>query len=242
MKEKKLRKKPFWYRTSFYVFLYAFILAILMLMQAAISLCVKMDLTINNVVLMDFINGSLVLPINSMAWIWLGIASIYVGADRTMMFFKNIQETNTVYNMGEPKILRKVIFIAGILLLIAITCNGISDADFNLDAFASTFGTTILFYIAGQKAVATSKTLNSNIDTNSDGIDDSLQKIDVEGNIIYGSKKESDDDIVNAVNKEKTEDEKAIDKIKDVFSEPEAKETKDVAVNVLKAIIKNKDK
>lgn len=263
-----MKKKPFWYRTSFFVFMYALVLTLVMLFQATINTLIKLEIEINSFILYEFINNNLVMPIDAMAWIWLGIASAYIGVDRTMMFFKNIQTTNDTFNLGSPKTLRKVILVAGLLLLIAIICNTISDANFNLDAFASTFGSTILFYVTGQKAVSTSKALNNKIDTNGDGIADDEQERDENGNIIRHSRKaefrnksentsedcpmEDDisttdedplkEEIVDIVNHEMTEDEKAMERIKKVFSEPESEEAKEMTINIVRTLIKDYSK
>lgn len=166
------------------VITYAVITALAMLLQLALSLCLKFDWKTTNIVFADFINGNLVLPMEQVSWFWTAISAAYIGVDRVSYFVKTASEPAGQTDVGDPATLRRIILISGLLLLEAVVCNGFADADFQLSAFFTAFGTSVLLYVGGQKAIKTVKYVDGKLDANGDGIPDEEQVFDKYGNVI----------------------------------------------------------
>lgn len=174
---KSENKTPFWYKTSFMVIAYAVVTAIVMLIQFALCLCLKFNWQTNNIVFADFINGNLVLPMQTIAWFWMAISAAYIGVDRAAYAIKTANERSGQSDMGNPSTIRRIILISGLLTLEALVCNGFADADFELDAFFTAFGSSITLYVTGQKAIKSVKYIDGKIDANGDGIPDEEQDL-----------------------------------------------------------------
>jgi hypothetical protein len=173
-----------------------------------------------------FFNLNLQMPVSAMAYIWVGISSAYVGIDRVAYAVKSSTLEYGKTDVGSPQTLRKVILISGLLLLQGIIFNSVVDYDFDLPELASAFGTTVLLYIAGQKAVKITKYAGSG----PDATPEQLQEAQNEKNVDEGK---SDVPFATSV-KAKTEDEIVADRISDALATPESKEAKKVVIDVLK--------
>ena len=158
------------------VITYAVVTGILMLLQLGLKLCLKFEWQTTNPVFMDFINGNLELPMQTISWFWMAISAAYIGVDRTAYAIKTANTKRGQSDMGDPATIRHIIIISGLLALEALICNGFVDADFQLDAFFTAFGTAITFYVAGQKAIKSVKYVDGKLDTNGDGIPDEEQE------------------------------------------------------------------
>lgn len=162
-------KTPFYYRTAFMVGLYAFILAVCLLLQSVLQLLVKYDIACFGFNLKSILNANFALPIETLSWFWTAICAAYIGVDRAKYAVKSAEMEVGKVDIGEPKKLRKTIVISGLLFLLAVLCNVITDADFDLNGFSSAFASSILLYVAGQKTISMTATLG---DKNSNGIPD----------------------------------------------------------------------
>ena len=174
----QLNKTPIWYKTSFIVVFYAVVTAILMVLQLALHLCLKFNWSTTNPIFRDFINGNLELPMQTISWFWMAISAAYIGVDRTAYAIKTANTKRGQSDMGDPATIRHIIFISGLLALEALICNGLVEADFQLDAFFTAFGTACTFYVAGQKAIKSVKYIDGKLDANGDGIPDEEQELD----------------------------------------------------------------
>lgn len=174
----QLNKTPIWYKTSFIVVFYAVVTSILMALQLALHLCLKFNWSTTNPIFRDFINGNLELPMQTISWFWMALSAAYIGVDRTAYAIKTANTKRGQSDMGDPATIRHIIFISGLLALEALVCNGLVEADFQLDAFFTAFGTACTFYVAGQKAIKSVKYIDGKLDTNGDGIPDEDQVID----------------------------------------------------------------
>jgi hypothetical protein len=173
-------KTPIWYKTSFMVVFYAVVTSLLMALQLALHLCLKFNWYTTNPIFRDFINGNLVLPMETISWFWMAISAAYIGVDRTAYAIKTANTKRGQADMGNPATIRHIIFISGLLALESLVCNGLVEADFQLDAFFTAFGTAITFYVAGQKAIKSVKYIDGKLDANGDGIPDEDQTFDTE--------------------------------------------------------------
>lgn len=174
----QLNKTPIWYKTSFIVVFYAVVTSILMVLQLALHLCLKFNWSTTNPIFRDFINGNLELPMQTISWFWMAISAAYIGVDRTAYAIKTANTKRGQSDMGDPATIRHIIFISGLLALEALICNGLVEADFQLDAFFTAFGTACTFYVAGQKAIKSVKYIDGKLDANGDGVPDEYQVID----------------------------------------------------------------
>lgn len=176
----QLNKTPIWYKTSFIVVFYAIVTSILMVLQLALHLCLKFNWSTTNPIFRDFINGNLELPMQTISWFWMAISAAYIGVDRTAYAIKTANTKRGQSDMGDPATIRHIIFISGLLALEALICNGLVEADFQLDAFFTAFGTACTFYVAGQKAIKSVKYIDGKLDANGDGIPDEEQELEEE--------------------------------------------------------------
>lgn len=183
------KKVSIFWKTSTWVFIYSIACLFVMLFQAFIALCLKFNISIKNIIFADFLNGNLVLPISNMGWLWCSICAVYCGADRASYAIKSSKMTSGKIDVGDPESLRKIIIIAGVLFFIAIVCNGFADADFDLNAWSSAFGSSVLLYIAGMKTIKSVKYVDGKMDSDGDGIADEDQARDENGNLIKGQQK-----------------------------------------------------
>lgn len=174
----QLNKTPIWYKTSFIVVFYALVTSILMVIQLALHLCLKFNWSTTNPIFRDFINGNLELPMQTISWFWMAISAAYIGVDRAAYAIKTANTKIGQADMGDPATIRHIIFISGLLALEALICNGLVEADFQLDAFFTAFGTSCTFYVAGQKAIKSVKYIDGKLDANGDGIPDEDQTSD----------------------------------------------------------------
>lgn len=165
-------KKPFYYKTSFWVFFYAGVLALAMSLQVFFAACAKFELLKDHIFIVPYLNGSFTMPLSVMAWIWVAICSAYIGIDRASYTVKTMCELAGQMDVGNPDTLRLIIAVSGVLFAWATAANMVVDADFALDAYATGFGTSIAMYIAGMKAIKSVKYVNGSIDQNNDGIPD----------------------------------------------------------------------
>jgi hypothetical protein len=108
----------------------------------------------------------------------MALSAAYIGVDRTAYAIKTANTKRGQSDMGDPATIRHIIFISGLLALEALVCNGLVEADFQLDAFFTAFGTACTFYVAGQKAIKSVKYIDGKLDTNGDGIPDEDQVLD----------------------------------------------------------------
>lgn len=150
------KKKSIFYKTSALVFIYGFVLILTMLLQSFMNIA-------NVLVEKEFINGdsfllSLMLsngselPLSTMAFLWASIASAYVGTDRAAYAAKSFSLSYGEQDVGDPSTVRFIIAETFLVYLVGVVLNMFTPGEYCLNELASAFGTTILFYVAGQKA------------------------------------------------------------------------------------------
>lgn len=166
MKEKKT---SIFYSTSFYVFIYALVCFITMLLQIiAIFITTKNIGFLDSVFkLKEIINPLTKLPIETLNSLWVAISAVYIGTDRAVFAWKTANLSQGKMDVGDPSKARKIILYSGILMLEGFLFNAIdSNFDFGLEQLASAFGTSTLLYIAGMKSIRL--TSNSKGDTSNE--------------------------------------------------------------------------
>lgn len=169
-----MKKERFWWKTSFMVFVYAVSLITMMFIQDIIYIIGNYSEALQyvkvNGFLFNVLNGQIRLPISSLSHLWVAVCSAYIGVDRAAYAIKSSKMKRGKTDIGDPATLRKIIFVSGLVLLFGCVSNCFVDYDFELNSLASAFGSSILLYIAGQKAIKSVKYTDG--DLNGNGIPD----------------------------------------------------------------------
>lgn len=167
-------KEKFYWKTSFMVFIYAAVLITMMFIQDIIYIVGNYSELIEKVkvdgFLFNILNGQVGLPISSLSFLWVAVCAAYIGVDRAAYAIKSSKMISGETDVGDPATLRKIIFVSGLVLLFGCASNCFVDYDFELNSLASAFGSSILLYIAGQKAIKSVKYVDG--DLNGNGIPD----------------------------------------------------------------------
>lgn len=166
------KKSPIYYSSRFWAYTYAVVLFLLLTIQAVLGLLASANFTLP-VVLQQYVNGKLQLPLAVATWLWTAIISLYCGLDR-VVDIKNTQNLAAgSMNLGDLSKLRKIIVVCLLLFLYALGWSFILDMDFQLEALLSAFGSTVIMYTSGNKLVKASKYEG---DADNDGIPDIVQE------------------------------------------------------------------
>jgi hypothetical protein len=123
----------------------------------------------------ELLNNNVHMPMGIIAWIWTGICAIYVGADRAAFA---ISSTQTGYNkpaVGHPERLRVIVWLSFWVYALCALLNLIFDVDLQLEPLASAFGSSVLLYVAGNKAIRACSALAKEDDLDGDGVADKDQ-------------------------------------------------------------------
>lgn len=180
-------KKKSW-STSWIVFIYALVVALIMALQAAVIIfgkLVEVEIIKLSTTTLDciskLINGEMTLPIGSLSTLWIVVVSAYIGMDRAQAFFHSQKLEYLEEDRGDPKKLRKAILVSGLLFLEGVALTTVTEFDYSLTQFSTAFGCSCALYIAGQKAISAAKYVNGEfhtytkdgkIDDNANGIPD----------------------------------------------------------------------
>ena len=167
-------KEKFYWKTSFMVFLYAATLIAMMFFQDIIYIIGNYSDVLEHIkangFLFNILNGQIKLPISSLSFLWVAVCAAYIGVDRAAYAIKSSKMISGETDIGDPATLRRIIFVSGLVLLFGCISNCFVDHDFELNSLASAFGSSILLYIAGQKAIKSVKYVDG--DLNGNGIPD----------------------------------------------------------------------
>lgn len=150
-------KIPCFYKTRFYVYMYAAIVAICLIFQAGLDIIqtlVELETFEGLVNVSSFINFSLTLPIDTIAKTWVAICSVYVGCDRVDHIIQTKNSIKGEKKVGTASKVRKLITINILLLVLSMVLSFFSEADLALESLAAAFGSSALIYIGGQKGIA----------------------------------------------------------------------------------------
>lgn len=156
-------KKPIYYSTSFFPTLFAGIMALLIILQFFLGVIADGVLSeeITSKFFIKLVNSNFQLPMQEFAYSWVAISAAYIGVDRASYFVKSTTESKGSAEFGDPSTNRRVILLSGLLFGLALICNLYVDKDFQLTSLATSFGSSITLYCAGQKSIKIAKYIES---------------------------------------------------------------------------------
>lgn len=170
-----MNKEKIYYRSSFWIVLYAAVAALMMCMQFTLGLLDKHDIVFQNKTLNDFVNGNLSLPITVISYGWTLILGVYCVCDRSVDILKTSKLQIGHVSMGDLAKLRKMILISLILLIVALVFSFLVDKDFDLSAWATAFVMAVLSLTTGNKLVKASSYFGTHDDKNENGVPDEAE-------------------------------------------------------------------
>lgn len=200
-----MKKQKFWWKTSFMVFIYALVLLSMMFLQDIIYIIGNYSEALEHLnsdsFLFKILNGDVALPISALSYLWVGICAAYIGVDRAAYAIKSSKMISGSTDVGDPATIRKIILISGLVLAFGCISNCFINYDFELNSLASAFGSSILLYIAGQKAIKSVKYVDGDLD--GDGIPDDEQETENSDNLSEDTEalKEGVETIIGGISK-----------------------------------------
>lgn len=172
-----VKKSHIWYSSRFWVCIYAIAMALLITGQLILGLMQNGEVVVHNVSLNKFINGECNLPMETAAWLWTALVSLFCGFDRFVDIKTTMHLSSGQMSMGELSKLRTVIVESLFLFIYSLVCSLLVNKDFQLTAMLTAFGMSIIIYVAGNKAVKACKYYSEKAeDVDSDGVPDIIQK------------------------------------------------------------------
>jgi len=138
-------------KTSFVVFWFAGVLAVVLLLQALPA--IFMFITANFGISLVVLNAAVKMPVDLTAWFFMSIAALYTGVDRFVYYNQSKKLKYGEANCGDPAKLRKVIYMSFLLFVEAAILELVFSTPMPLEALMSAFGSTCLFYVTGQKGI-----------------------------------------------------------------------------------------
>lgn len=156
---KNIMAKASW-KTSFMVFLYAWILLSSLILQTVLLLGIQYGWC-----WAQYVNANFRFPINNMTLLWTIISASYIGVDRAAYCVRSAEMAVGQSDVGNPRTLRLVIGLSILFFVVAVAGNILVDADYDLTTLSTAIGTSISLYIAGQKAITLCKNVGTKTPT-----------------------------------------------------------------------------
>lgn len=172
MRNSKHNHSKFYYSSRFWVCLYALVMAMFMTFQIIIGCLENGTLKVPEFIA-RFISGQASLPMETLAWMWTALVSLYCGFDRVVDIRNTMQLSSGTMNLGDLAKLRGIIMLSLLLLVVGTVGHITTGRDFQLAALASAFGSSIIIYVSGNKAVKAVK--YKCLDENNDGVPDEVE-------------------------------------------------------------------
>jgi len=159
-----------------YVLLFGVVVGISLLLQCFIPFLQKMAELRNGEWqwFLNIFNSQFVLPMDVISQFWAAISATYVGLDRaayTFDAFKNGSET-VAFDETRMVQLTQVIWLSFIIYAMSVGLNAFFNAELALTPLFVSFGSSMLCYVAGNKAVVALQRLSKyddDDDEDSDG-------------------------------------------------------------------------
>jgi len=161
-----------------YVLIFGIFVGISLVLQCFIPFLQKMA-ELNNgewLWFLSLFNSKFVLPMEMISNFWAAISATYVGLDRaayTVDAFKNGKEAEALSDDRMIQ-LTQVIWMSLFIYVIAVVLNTFFDAELALTPLFVAFGSSMLCYVAGNKAVKGFEKLSGN---GEEGIDEKIEDV-----------------------------------------------------------------
>lgn len=121
------------------------------------------------------LNENFKLPMDVITTFWAACCAAYVGVDRAAFTIQTFINKEGTHINGEPEHLKQVIIESFIVYSIGVLLNVFFNADFALSPLFTAFGSSLVLYIGGSKAITGVKGISKHDDLDQDGINDSEQ-------------------------------------------------------------------
>lgn len=107
-------------------------------------------------------NAKFKLPMETISQFWAAISATYVGLDRMAYTAKAWKDGNDTVSMSDYRMtqLAQIIWLSFFIFILALGLNTIFDVDLALEPLMISFGSSVLCYVAGNKAVRAFESLS----------------------------------------------------------------------------------
>ena len=119
-------------------------------------------------------NEKFTLPMDAITTFWSVVAAVYVGVDRLAFSVQTFTSKEGKTMNGNQEHLKHVIVMSFVVYALAVALNLFFDADLGLLPLFTAFGSSVTFYVGGNKVITGVTGLNKK-DLDEDGIEDDLQ-------------------------------------------------------------------
>jgi hypothetical protein len=123
----------------------------------------------------SLVNGNFILPMDIICDFWAAICAAYIGVDRGVMAISTYKGVKGKQDVGHPEHLRQVIVESFLVYAVAVLLYVLFDTDLQLAPLAVAFGSSVILYVGGQRAVYAASKLAPEEDLDRDGVRDSEQ-------------------------------------------------------------------
>ena len=121
-----------------------------------------------------FFNKNFIIPINTLTTLYATLCASYIGLDRGASVISTIKGVKNHQDYGQANINRHIIFQIFFICMLALGLNRFFDANLGLEALMISFGSSVIFYVSGQKLIFASSKFAPE-DKNNNGIDDRIE-------------------------------------------------------------------
>ena len=121
-----------------------------------------------------FFNKNFTIPINTLTTLYATLCASYIGLDRGASVISTIKGVKNHQDYGQANRNRHIIFQNFFICMLALGLNRFFDANLGLEALMISFGSSVIFYVSGQKLICASSKFAPE-DKNDNGIDDRIE-------------------------------------------------------------------
>lgn len=122
-----------------------------------------------------FFNKNFSIPINTLTTLYATLCGVYIGLDRGSSVISTFKGVKNHQDYGQANRNRHIIFQNFFICLLALGLNRFFDVNLGLDALIVSFGSSVIFYVSGQKLIFSASKFAPE-DKNQNGIDDRIEE------------------------------------------------------------------
>jgi hypothetical protein len=163
-------------QNSYLIVFYGFVLVCSMALQCLAQFAELLSAHNERFAIIALIlNKNFSVPVPVLAWLWTSICALYIGADRVAFAVHSTKTGKNNLDIGHPERLRLIVWESFIVYVIGILLNLFFDVNLELESLAGAFGSAILLYATGNKAIKMCSALAPEDDLDGDGVADTDQ-------------------------------------------------------------------